>query len=106
MSVTQAAQTVALTVQSASTVQQGTHSCCRFVLLFSLDYACTKAAIVAFTKGLSGQLAEKGIRVNCVAVSRKSTIAHGVRAQWRATASSFLSSAHLAKLFARCLSDL
>jgi NAD(P)-dependent dehydrogenase (short-subunit alcohol dehydrogenase family) len=33
-----------------------------------LDYACTKGAIVAFTKGLSGQLTGKGIRVNCVAV--------------------------------------
>jgi len=32
-----------------------------------LDYACTKAAIVGFTKGLSGELVEKGIRVNCVA---------------------------------------
>lgn len=32
-----------------------------------LDYASTKAAIVAFTKALSGQLIEKGIRVNSVA---------------------------------------
>lgn len=32
-----------------------------------LDYACTKAAIVAFTHGLGGQLAQKGIRVNAVA---------------------------------------
>jgi len=32
-----------------------------------LDYASTKAAIVAFTKSLSKQLAEKGIRVNAVA---------------------------------------
>lgn len=32
-----------------------------------LDYASTKAAIVAFTHGLGGQLAEKGIRVNSVA---------------------------------------
>jgi NAD(P)-dependent dehydrogenase (short-subunit alcohol dehydrogenase family) len=32
-----------------------------------LDYACTKAAIVAFTKGLSQELVGKGIRVNCVA---------------------------------------
>ena len=33
-----------------------------------LDYAATKGAIVAFTKGLSQQLAsERGIRVNCVA---------------------------------------
>ncbi|WP_312240472.1 SDR family oxidoreductase [Pantoea sp.] len=32
-----------------------------------LDYAQTKAAIVAFTKGLAKQLAEKGIRVNAVA---------------------------------------
>lgn len=32
-----------------------------------LDYACTKAAIVAFTKGLSEQLLPKGIRVNAVA---------------------------------------
>lgn len=32
-----------------------------------LDYASTKAAIVAFTKSLSKQVAEKGIRVNAVA---------------------------------------
>lgn len=32
-----------------------------------LDYAATKAAIVAFTKGLAKQLADKGIRVNAVA---------------------------------------
>ncbi|MGQ3902345.1 SDR family oxidoreductase [Mixta calida] len=32
-----------------------------------LDYAQTKAAIVAFTKGLAKQVAEKGIRVNAVA---------------------------------------
>ena len=32
-----------------------------------LDYACTKAALVAFTKSLAKQLAEKGIRVNAVA---------------------------------------
>jgi NAD(P)-dependent dehydrogenase (short-subunit alcohol dehydrogenase family) len=32
-----------------------------------LDYAPTKAAIVAFTKALSKQVAEKGIRVNAVA---------------------------------------
>lgn len=32
-----------------------------------LDYASTKAAIVAFTKSLAKQTAEKGIRVNCVA---------------------------------------
>jgi NAD(P)-dependent dehydrogenase (short-subunit alcohol dehydrogenase family) len=32
-----------------------------------LDYASTKAAIVAFTHGLGGQLAAKGIRVNAVA---------------------------------------
>jgi len=32
-----------------------------------LDYATTKAAIVGFTKGLSSELIEKGIRVNCVA---------------------------------------
>jgi hypothetical protein len=32
-----------------------------------LDYATTKGAIVTFTKGLSLQLAEKGIRVNAVA---------------------------------------
>ncbi|MCW2923925.1 MAG: NAD(P)-dependent oxidoreductase [Thermoleophilia bacterium] len=32
-----------------------------------LDYATTKAAIVAFTKSLSQQLAPKGIRVNAVA---------------------------------------
>lgn len=32
-----------------------------------LDYAATKGAIVAFTRSLSGQLAEKGIRVNGVA---------------------------------------
>ena len=32
-----------------------------------LDYASTKAAIVAFTKSLAKQLASKGIRVNAVA---------------------------------------
>lgn len=32
-----------------------------------LDYASTKAAIVAFTKSLSKQVADKGIRVNAVA---------------------------------------
>jgi len=32
-----------------------------------LDYACTKAAIHDFTRGLSDELIEKGIRVNCVA---------------------------------------
>jgi NAD(P)-dependent dehydrogenase (short-subunit alcohol dehydrogenase family) len=32
-----------------------------------LDYSSTKGAIVAFTRSLSGQLAEKGIRVNAVA---------------------------------------
>lgn len=32
-----------------------------------LDYAATKGAITAFTKGLAAQLAEKGIRVNGVA---------------------------------------
>lgn len=32
-----------------------------------LDYASTKAAIVAFTKSLAKQLAQKGIRVNAVA---------------------------------------
>jgi NAD(P)-dependent dehydrogenase (short-subunit alcohol dehydrogenase family) len=32
-----------------------------------LDYASTKAAIVAFTKGLAKQVAKKGIRVNAVA---------------------------------------
>lgn len=32
-----------------------------------LDYASTKAAIVAFTKALAKQVASKGIRVNCVA---------------------------------------
>jgi NAD(P)-dependent dehydrogenase (short-subunit alcohol dehydrogenase family) len=32
-----------------------------------LDYAATKAAIVNFTKGLSQELAERGIRVNAVA---------------------------------------
>jgi len=34
---------------------------------FILDYACTKAAIVAFTKGLSDEQLPNGIRVNCVA---------------------------------------
>ena len=32
-----------------------------------LDYSSTKGAIVSFTRSLSGQLAEKGIRVNAVA---------------------------------------
>lgn len=32
-----------------------------------MDYASTKGAIVAFTRSLSGSLAEKGIRVNAVA---------------------------------------
>jgi NAD(P)-dependent dehydrogenase (short-subunit alcohol dehydrogenase family) len=32
-----------------------------------LDYASTKAAIVAFTQALAQQLGEKGIRVNAVA---------------------------------------
>lgn len=32
-----------------------------------LDYSATKGAIVAFTRSLSQGLAEKGIRVNCVA---------------------------------------
>jgi NAD(P)-dependent dehydrogenase (short-subunit alcohol dehydrogenase family) len=32
-----------------------------------LDYAATKGAIVAFTKGLAQSLIERGIRVNCVA---------------------------------------
>lgn len=32
-----------------------------------LDYATTKAGIVAYTKSLAKQLIEKGIRVNCVA---------------------------------------
>lgn len=32
-----------------------------------LDYASTKAAIIAFTKGLAKQVAEKGIRANAVA---------------------------------------
>jgi hypothetical protein len=32
-----------------------------------LDYAMTKAAIVAFTKGLAAQLVERGVRVNGVA---------------------------------------
>jgi NAD(P)-dependent dehydrogenase (short-subunit alcohol dehydrogenase family) len=32
-----------------------------------LDYACTKGAIVTFTKGLSDSVIERGIRVNCVA---------------------------------------
>ena len=32
-----------------------------------LDYSSTKGAIVAFTRALSGNLAEKGIRVNAVA---------------------------------------
>jgi NAD(P)-dependent dehydrogenase (short-subunit alcohol dehydrogenase family) len=32
-----------------------------------IDYASTKGAILAFTRALSGQLAEKGVRVNAVA---------------------------------------
>lgn len=32
-----------------------------------LNYASTKAAIVNDTRGLAKQVAEKGIRVNCVA---------------------------------------
>ncbi|MCX8600653.1 MULTISPECIES: SDR family oxidoreductase [unclassified Gilliamella] len=32
-----------------------------------LDYASTKSAIIAFTRGLAKQLGSKGIRVNCVA---------------------------------------
>jgi NAD(P)-dependent dehydrogenase (short-subunit alcohol dehydrogenase family) len=32
-----------------------------------LDYAATKGAIVTFTKGLAQSLADRGIRVNCVA---------------------------------------
>lgn len=32
-----------------------------------LDYAATKSAIIAFTKALASQIAEKGIRANCVA---------------------------------------
>ena len=32
-----------------------------------LDYAATKSAIIAFTRGLAKQIASKGIRVNCVA---------------------------------------
>lgn len=32
-----------------------------------LDYACTKAAIVCFTRGLASELIERGIRVNAVA---------------------------------------
>ncbi|GAB3017584.1 NAD(P)-dependent oxidoreductase [Nocardioides flavus (ex Wang et al. 2016)] len=32
-----------------------------------LDYASTKAAIVNFTRGLAGSVAEKGVRVNAVA---------------------------------------
>ena len=32
-----------------------------------LDYATTKAAIVAFTKGLAEEAIERGVRVNCVA---------------------------------------
>jgi len=32
-----------------------------------LDYATTKGAVVAFTKGLAPEVVERGIRVNCVA---------------------------------------
>jgi NAD(P)-dependent dehydrogenase (short-subunit alcohol dehydrogenase family) len=32
-----------------------------------LDYAATKGAIVAFTRSLAGNLAERGVRVNAVA---------------------------------------
>lgn len=34
---------------------------------FILDYAATKGAIVAFTKGLAPKAIEQGVRVNCVA---------------------------------------
>ncbi|MCX8957888.1 SDR family oxidoreductase [Erwinia psidii] len=34
---------------------------------YLLDYASTKAAILNYTRGLAKQVAEKGIRVNCVA---------------------------------------
>ena len=34
---------------------------------YLLDYAPTKAAIIAFTKALAKQVADRGIRVNCVA---------------------------------------
>ena len=32
-----------------------------------LDYTATKGALIAFTRGLAGQLADKGVRVNAVA---------------------------------------
>ncbi len=35
-----------------------------------LDYATTKVGIVNFTKGLAQNLADRGIRVNCVAPVR------------------------------------
>src|SRR5690606_24491644 len=34
---------------------------------YLMDYACTKAAILNFTRSLAQQLAERGIRVNAVA---------------------------------------
>jgi len=42
-----------------------------------LDYAPTKAAIVAFTKSLAKQVAEKGIRVNAVATARRPDAGQG-----------------------------
>lgn len=52
-----------------------------------LDYAQTKAAIVAFTKSLAKQLAPKGIRVNAVAPAHTGLYCNAVavshRKKWR-----------------------
>jgi len=47
-----------ITTSSIQAYQPGAHL---------LDYASTKSAIIAFTRALAKQIAEKGIRANCVA---------------------------------------